>query len=82
MSLKYTPVTQSILCLSFLMYIRTTQHFVYSGEESKRQFAVYDADTPVTLKQGQDHQIWYKLEDPKQGYNNAKFKKNSLEQCP
>ena len=37
--------------------------------------------TYVTLKQGQDHQIWYKLEDPKQGYNNAKFKKNSLEQC-
>ena len=40
MSLKYTSVTQSILCLIV-------------GQESKKQFAVYDSDTPVTLKQGQ-----------------------------
>ena len=39
----------------------------------KKQFAIYDSDTPVTLKQGQDHQTWYKLVDPKQGYNYAKF---------
>ena len=28
-------------------------HLNYSGQESKEQFAVYDFDTPVTLKQGQ-----------------------------
>ena len=53
---KYKPVTQSMLCLIFLMYDRTTQHLNYGRQESKAQFAVYDSDTPVTLKQGQDHQ--------------------------
>ena len=52
MSLKYTPVTQSILYLIFLMYVRTTQRLNYSGQESKKHFAVYDSDTHVTLKQG------------------------------
>ena len=41
----------------------------------KKQFAVYDSDTPVTLKQGQGHQTWYELVDPKQGYNHAKFER-------
>ena len=54
------------------MYIATLQQFDYSGQKSKKQFAVYDSDTPVTLKQGQDHQTQYDLVDPKQGYNNAK----------
>ena len=31
MSLKYTPVTQSILCLIFLRYVRT----IHSEQESK-----------------------------------------------
>ena len=39
----------------------------------KKQFAVDDSDTPMTLKQYQGHQTWYKLVDPKQGYNNVKF---------
>ena len=78
MSLKYTAVTQSIMCLIFLLYVRNTQHLNNSGQESKKQqFAVYDSDTPVTLKQDQGHQTWYELEDPKQGYNNAKFEKKS-----
>ena len=42
------------------------------------QIAVYDSDAPVTLKQGQDHQIWHELVDPKQGYNSAKFEKPLL----
>ena len=37
----------------------------------KKQLAVYDSDTPVTLKQGQGHQIQYELVDPSQGCNNA-----------
>ena len=57
MSPKYTPVTQSILCLIFLMYVRTIQCLNCGGQESKEQFAVHDSDTPVTLKQGQGHQI-------------------------
>ena len=44
----------------------------------KKQLAVYDSDTPVTLKNGQGYQTWYELVDPKQGYNNAKFKKPRL----
>ena len=27
-------------------------HLNYSGQESKKQFAVHDSDTPATLKQG------------------------------
>ena len=66
---------------------RVIQHLNSSGQESQKQFAVYDSDTPVTWKQGQGQQTWYDLADPKQGYKNAqfknkKFKKNSLEQRP
>ena len=32
----------------------------------KKLFAVYNSDTPVILKQGQSHQIWYELVEPKQ----------------
>ena len=38
-------------------------HSNYGGQESKTEFAVYDSDTFVTLKQS---------------YNNAKFEKLSL----
>ena len=68
MSLKYTPVTQSIYYLIFLMDVRRIQRLNYSRQESKKQFAVYDSDTPVTLKQGQSHQTQYELVDPEQGY--------------
>ena len=37
--------------------------------------AAYDSDTPVTLKQGQGHQTWYELVDPKQCHNNPKMEK-------
>ena len=50
MSLKDTSVTQSILCLIFLMYVRTIQCLNYSRQEPGKQSAVYDADTHVTLK--------------------------------
>ena len=49
--------------------------FKLCGQESKKQLAVYDSDTPVSLKQGQGHQIWDELVDHKQGYNSAKFEK-------
>ena len=32
----------------------------------------------MTSKQGQGHQTWYGLVDPKQDYNNAKFEKPRL----
>ena len=32
----------------------------------------------MALKQGQDHQTWYELVDPKQGCNNARFEKLDL----
>ena len=32
----------------------------------------------MTLRQGQGHQVWYELVDPKQGYNKAKFEKPCL----
>ena len=77
MSLKYTPVTQSILCLTFSMYVRKTQCLNYSRQEPKinLRFMIQtylwiwnkiNSDTPVTLKQGQGHQSWYELVDSKQ----------------
>ena len=44
----------------------------------KKQFAFYDFDTPVTLKQGQCQQTWYELVNPKQCYNSTKFEKPCL----
>ena len=38
------------------MYVRTLQCLNYGGQECEKQFAVYDSDTPMTLKQGQGHQ--------------------------
>ena len=58
MSLKYTPVTQNILCLIFLMSVRATQGLIYEGQESKH-FLQYKILTDVTLKQGHGNQIWY-----------------------
>ena len=48
----------------------------------KKQITVYNSDTPVTLKQGQGHQIWHKLVKPKQDYNNAKFEKPHIDSTP
>ena len=81
MSLKYTPVTKSILCLIFLLHIRTIQRLKYGGQKSIKEFSVSDVNIPVTLKQGQGHQTWYKLVDSKQGYNYVKFGKNLFERC-
>ena len=39
------------------------------------QFAVYISDTPVTLKQSQDHQSYNANEDAKRGYNHATLEK-------
>ena len=58
MSCKYVPVTQSMLCQIFLMYVRTREHLNYGGQQPKKQLAVYGSDTTVTLKQGQSHQTW------------------------
>ena len=41
----------------------------YSGQESKKQFEVYDYDISATLKLAQGHQTWYDMLDPKQGNN-------------
>ena len=43
------------------------------GKKSKKQFAVYESDIPVTLKSGQGHQTWYEFLNPEQGYNHTKF---------
>ena len=79
MSLKYTPVMQSILCLTFLMFMldlfNVCRNHKTGGKKSKKRFAVYDSDTSVTLQQGEGDQTCYELADPKQGYNNAKFEK-------
>ena len=57
------------------MYVSTIQHLNYSGQESKKQFAVYDSDTPVTLKQSQGHQSCKENVDTLEGYNHAKFER-------
>ena len=63
MSPIHKAVIQRILCLIFLMVVRTMQCLNYGGHEPKQQFAVNDSDTFVTLKQGQNHQTWYELVD-------------------
>ena len=73
-SVKYTLVTLSIRCISFLIYVATIQ-CNYSGQESEKQFTVYISNTSVTLKQGQGHQT-YNYVDPKQGYNHAQFERS------
>ena len=45
---------------------------------TRKQFVVYASDTPVTLNQGLGHKTWYKLADPKQGYNTTNFEKPRL----
>ena len=65
----------TILCIIFSMYAATVQPLNNSRQEPKKQFAVNYSEIPVILKWGQRHQTWYKLVDPKQGYNQAKFKK-------
>ena len=84
MSLKYKPVTQSILCLIFLMYVivKMIQCLHNSGQSFKHdlQFLilkhlwVWPWNKVKVIKTG------YKLVDPKQGYNYIVWK-TSLEQC-
>ena len=58
--LKYTPLTQSILCLIFSTYVSTTQ---YVNSQKENRITVYYSDMPVTLKQGKGQQTWYELVD-------------------
>ena len=67
------------------MHVSTTKHLNCDGQESKEQLAVYNSDTPVTLKQGHGHQTQYELVDLKQGYNMKSVKKprlNSVREKP
>ena len=63
------------------MHVATIQCSNCNGQESKTQFAVYDSDTPVALKQGEGHQTRYELVDTKQDYNHAKFEGPPFKQC-
>ena len=47
MSLKYTQVTQSILCWIFLVCVAIMHHLTTVDKKLK---AVYDSDIRVTLK--------------------------------
>ena len=68
-----------MLCLIFLSFVRTIKRVNYGEQESKhKQSAVYNSDTPVTLKQGQGHQASYEVVDPKQGCNDSKFENPCL----
>ena len=58
--------------------LRWTKIFLFFNNLKKKYFAVYDSDTPVTVKLDQGHKTWYELVDPKKGYNNAKFEKPPL----
>ena len=46
----------------FNVYSNNVQ-FNHSGQESRKQFAVYDSYIHVTLKYGQGHQTWFELLD-------------------
>ena len=70
--IQYTPVTQSILNLVSSVYVATKQYSKLNKNHNKLHFFYY-TDKCVTLKQGQSHQTWYELVDPKQDYNRAKL---------
>ena len=79
MSVIHTGHTKHTLLVLFKMYSNHTL-LNFSGSNSKKQFAVYDSDIPVTLKQGQGHQFWYELPAAEQGYtyNHAQFERPPL----
>ena len=89
MSLKYTPVTQSILCLIFLMYIATSQHLNYSGQENlkfkreretERTECSYVSDTPVNLKQDKSSNL-ARTGRPQARLKSCKVWRISVNQC-
>ena len=56
----------------------TIQSITYTRKESeKRNLQQYVTDTPVTLKQSQDHRTWYNSVDFKQGYKYTQFERPS-----
>ena len=64
MSLTYTPVILSTVCMLFLMCLAT----IHQQTTVDKQFGVYDSDKPVALSKTK-----YRLLDPEHGYNYAKF---------
>lgn len=70
MSLEYTPVKPTILCLIFSMYVATIQRLDYSGPESKN----HNLQFLIALRQGQGHWTWYELVDLQQGNKHANLK--------
>ena len=80
MSLKYTPVTQSILCLVFLMHVETMHHLNYSGQESRGKKKKLQCMILTYLWPWNKVKVirtWYELLDPK-----YKILKTSPKQCP
>ena len=59
---------------SFLKYVRPIQRLI-SVDKTICSSCFWH---PVTLKQGQGHQTWYEVVDPRQGYNTAKFERPHL----
>ena len=59
----------------FLMYVKNMKNFTLQRVQNM-QFAVSISNTPVTLKQSQDHQMYSDNVHPKQNYNHAKFERS------
>ena len=55
--LKYTPMTQSIMCRNYFMYVLTIHSLNYGGQESKKNNLQFMTLTTLTLDQS--HQSWY-----------------------
>ena len=60
-SLKYKPVTQSILCLTFLTHVATYTMFKLQWQEYERGKKMQFTILLTCNKQGQDHQTWSQL---------------------
>ena len=73
-SLKYTPVTQSILCLIFFNVCSNHAPLNHSGQGSKNNLQILIL-IYLTLKGHQGHQSCNELLDPEQGYNHTKFER-------
>ena len=75
----YTPVTKHTVpdLFNVCKNHNNIEITVDQNLKSNLQLRILTHQT-VTLKHDQDNQTWYKLADPKQGYNNAQFEKPCL----
>ena len=75
-SLEHTSHTNHIVHNLFHVCSNFTTFKLQTKKIQNTQFAVYISDTPVTLKQSQDHYIYNENVGPKRGHNHLTFERS------